>query len=84
MQPARWLFDADGGAAEVIVANGGPEGRTILVIVTLHDGQGERIVGAETVLSDLAPAEVRTILQRFPPLATTPSDVRVRLESLLP
>ena len=84
VQPARWLFDADGGAAEVIVANGGSEGRTVLLIVTLHDGQGERVVDAETILGDLAPAEVRTILQRFPPLATTPSEVRVRLEPLLP
>jgi len=84
VQPARWLFDADGGAAEVIVANGAAETRAVLLIVTVHDGLGERITGAEAILSDLAPAEVRTILQRFPPLPTTPSEVRVRLESLLP
>jgi len=84
VQPARWLFDADGGAAEVIVTNGGPDTRAVLLIVTVHDGLGERIGGAEAILSDLAPTEVRTILQRFPPLATTPSEVRVRLEALLP
>ena len=83
-QAPRWIFQAEGVAAEVLVQNAAADARTLLLVVTVHDAQGERLTSLDAVLWDLAPGETRTVVQPLPSLPTLPAEVRARLEPLVP
>ena len=83
MQPPRWAFQPDGLLAEVVVANDADQPRTVVLVLTLYDGVGERLGGVEAVVADLGPGETRQLAPVLPPLATPPAELRVRLEPLI-
>jgi len=84
VQPPRWTLESEGAAAELVLTNGTDAPRTVVVVVSLHDGDGEQMAAVQAIVADLGAGETRSIVQSLPPLATPPSELRVRLEPLVP
>jgi hypothetical protein len=82
--PLQWYFEADGVVVRGVVHNANDTRQTVLVVLQLADDGGNRMDLMPFLVAELNPNENRIMVHPLPPGTGPPSEIRARLEPLVP